>query len=55
VQGEWTSLQQNKHAKVKKLSSIFVFSLAVFTLEDEQIVWTDKSSQMDKSSDVQTG
>ena len=29
--------------------------LAVFTLEDEQIVWTDKSSQTDKSSDVKTG
>ena len=25
--------------------------MAVFTLEDEQIVWTVKSSQMDKSSD----
>jgi len=34
---------------------IFFFSLAVFTLEDEQIVWTDKSSQMDKLSDVETG
>ena len=30
-------------------------SMAVFTLEDEQIVWTDKSSQTDKSSDVKTG
>ena len=30
------------------LSSLF--SLAVFTLEDEQIVWTDKSSQTNKSS-----
>ena len=30
-------------------------SLAVFTLEDQQIVWTDKSSQTDKSSDVKTG
>ena len=30
-------------------------SLAVFTLEDEQIVWTDKSFQTNKSSDVQTG
>ena len=29
--------------------------MAVFTLEDEQIVWTDKSSQTDKSSDVKTG
>ena len=29
-------------------------SLAVFTLEDKQIVWTDKSSQMNKSSDVKT-
>ena len=29
-------------------------SLAVFTLEDEQIVWTDKSSQTNKSSDVKT-
>ena len=29
--------------------------LAVFTLEDEQIVWTDKSSQTDKSSGVKTG
>ena len=27
-------------------------SLAVLTLEDEQIVWMDKSSQTDKSSDV---
>ena len=27
----------------------------VFTLEDEQIVWTDKLSQMNKLSDVQTG
>ena len=34
---------------------ITVESLAVFTLEDEQIVWTDKSSQTDKSSDVKTG
>ena len=30
-------------------------SMAVFTLEDEQIVWTDKSPQTNKSSDVQTG
>ena len=29
--------------------------LAVFTLEDEQIVWTDKSSQTCKLSDVKTG
>ena len=29
--------------------------MAVFTLEDEQIVWTDKSSQTKKSSDVKTG
>ena len=29
--------------------------MAVFTLEDEQIVWTDKSCQTDKSSDVKTG
>ena len=29
--------------------------MAVFTLEDEQIVWTDKSSQTDKLSDVETG
>ena len=29
-------------------------SMAVFTPEDEQIVWTDKSSQTDKSSDVKT-
>ena len=29
--------------------------LAVFTLEDEQIVWTGKSFQTSKSSDVQTG
>ena len=29
--------------------------MAVFTLEDEQIVWTDKSSQTHKSSDVKTG
>ena len=28
--------------------------MAVFTLEDEQIVWMDKSSQTDKSSDVRT-
>ena len=27
----------------------------VLTLEDEKIIWTDKSSQMNKSSDVQTG
>ena len=27
----------------------------VLTLEDEQIVWTDKSFQMNRSSDVQTG
>ena len=27
----------------------------VFTLEDEQIVWTGKSSQTDKSFDVKTG
>ena len=33
-------------------------SLSVFTLEDEQIAWTDKWSQIvsdDKSSDVKTG
>ena len=30
-------------------------TLDVFTLEDEQIVWTDKSSQTNKSSDVKTG
>ena len=30
-------------------------SMAVFTLEDEQIVWTDKLSQTNKSSDVKTG
>ena len=30
-------------------------ALTVFTLEDEQIVWTNKSSQRDKSSDVKTG
>ena len=29
--------------------------MAVFTLEDEQIVWTVKSSQTNKSSDVKTG
>ena len=29
--------------------------MAVFTLGDKQIVWTDKSSQMDKSSDVKMG
>ena len=29
--------------------------LAVFTLEDVQIVWTDKSPQTDKSSDVKMG
>ena len=29
--------------------------MAVFTLEDEQIVWTDKSSQTHKSSDVKAG
>ena len=29
--------------------------LAVLTLEDEQIVWTGKSFQTNKSSDVQTG
>ena len=29
--------------------------MTVSTLEDEQIVWTDKSSQTDKSSDVKTG
>ena len=27
----------------------------VFTLEDEQIVWTNKSSQTSESSDVKTG
>ena len=30
-------------------------SSAVFTLEDEQVVWTDKSSQTNKSSDVKMG
>ena len=30
-------------------------TMAVFTLEDGQIVWTDKSSQTDKLSDVKTG
>ena len=29
--------------------------MAIFTLEDKQIVWMDKSSQTNKSSDVQTG
>ena len=29
--------------------------MAVFTLEDEQIVWTDKPAQTNKSSDVKTG
>ena len=29
--------------------------MAVFTLEDEQIIWTDKSPQTDKSPDVKTG
>ena len=29
--------------------------LAVFTLEDKQIVWTDKLSQTNELSDVQTG
>ena len=29
--------------------------MAVFTLEDEQIVWTGKSSQTNNSSDVKTG
>ena len=43
-----------------KLKDFFLYkgnkyALAVFTLEDEQIVWTDKSSQTDKSSDVKTG
>ena len=28
--------------------------MAVFTLEDDQIVWTDKSSQTNESSDVLT-
>ena len=32
-----------------------VKTMAVFTLQDEQIVWMDKSSQINKSSDVQTG
>ena len=27
----------------------------LITVEDEQIIWTDKSSQTNKSSDVQTG
>ena len=35
--------------------TIFLKIMAVFTLEDEQIDWTDKSSQTDKSSDVKTG
>ena len=29
--------------------------MAIFTLEDEQIVWTDKLSQTNQSSDVQMG
>ena len=29
--------------------------LVVFTLENEKIVWTDKSSQTDKSRGVKTG
>ena len=50
--------------KCKLLSSTFpavLFRMAVFSLEDEQIVWTDKSSrtdkssQTDKSSDVKAG
>ena len=36
-------------------STVRQLSLAVFTLEDEQIVWTDKTSQTDKSPDVKTG
>lgn len=30
-------------------------SVGIFTLEDEQIVWIDKSSETDKLSDVKTG
>ena len=29
--------------------------LIVFTLEDEQIIWTDKSSETNKSFHVKTG
>ena len=29
--------------------------MAVFTLEDEQVVWTDKSSETNKSTSVKTG
>ena len=31
---------------------IYMQRMAIFTLKDEQIIWTDKSSQTDKSSDV---
>ena len=34
---------------------VTILVMAVFTLEDEQIVCTDKSSQPDKPSDVKTG
>ena len=36
------------------MESEFEESMAIFTLDDEKIIWTDKSSQMNKSSDVQT-
>ena len=47
-----------KNSHVKSIPPVNVrgnFVLAVFTLEDEQIVWMDKSSQTNKSSDVKTG
>ena len=46
------------HCHVQPLTAKQLYSgqlFAAFTLEDEQIVWTDKSSQTDKSSDVATG
>ena len=44
-----------KTCGIEKTFPALLESLAVFTLEDKQIVWTDKSSQTNKSSDVKTG
>ena len=40
---------------IQHVADIYIIlSMAVLTLEDKQIVWTDKSSQTNKSSDVKT-
>ena len=46
---------QVKYQTPQKHKEVTDRIVAVFTLEDKQIVWTVKSAQMNKTSDVQTG